>query len=50
MFNALLIAVALTVTSAPAAKVEAKKPAKTLVCGTWQDSAVGGSYKRCEWK
>ena len=23
--------------------------AKQYVCGNWQDSAVGGQFKRCEW-
>lgn len=32
------------------AKKHAGKAKKSYVCGGWQDSQIGGSYKRCEWK
>jgi hypothetical protein len=37
---------------APRAVVRAtvKPVVKVYVCGGWEDSSVGGSYKRCEWK
>lgn len=29
---------------------KAPKQGKVLACGGWNDSAVGGAYKRCEWQ
>lgn len=34
---------------APVARHKAPK-AKTWTCGTWEDSQVGGAFKRCEWR
>lgn len=40
-------------TKAPSAKAPAfvvRSSARVWTCGRWEDSAVGGSFKRCEWK
>ena len=40
------------VVSVPARKALKTAPAKEkqLTCGRWEESQVGGSYRRCEWK
>jgi hypothetical protein len=50
MFNAIMLAVALAIPSAPVAKPQPVKAERAWTCGNWQASAIGGSYKACEWK
>lgn len=45
----LVLAKALDTKPAPTVARNAPK-AKAYQCGAWEDSQIGGAYKRCEWR
>lgn len=48
--EAILVTSEVIVVGQAPAKAVKPRAKKSYVCGGWEDSQVGGQFKRCEWK
>jgi len=48
--EAILVTSDVVIVAEAPAKKNPPRAKKSYVCGGWEDSQVGGQFKRCEWK